>query len=154
MEHRAFLTNALLEAAGTDVWAPAELVVEVVESLTAQRSRLPGDGRGLQRPLWPGDDLAATHARRDPWNDARDDDDPEWYAIYLDLFGRMGRLTEPSYQAWCDLLTEQDKTEAGTAGFIDFMEARIFDREQRDRARKPGDSPGQGADLAEESHAS
>ena len=81
--------------------------------------------------------------RRDLWNDGRDDDDPEWYAIFLDVFGRMCTLTEPSYRRWHARLTEDDLADAGTAGFIGFMEARIHDRDERlfDEADADGDSP-------------
>lgn len=129
VEHRVFLPNALLEAAGSDAWAPAMLVLDVVASIVAQRSDIPVEGRGLHRPVWPGDDLGAERARRDPWNDACDEDDPEWYAIYLDMFGRMGTLTEASYRNWLALLTDEDLADPGTAGFIGFMEARMRDRQ-------------------------
>ena len=133
VEHQVFLPSALLEAAGADVWAPAMLVLDVVASLAAQRSPIPCEGRGLHRPVWPGDDLGAERARRDPWNDAREEDDPEWYAIYLDMFGRMGTLTEASYRRWLALLTKVALADPGTAGFIGFMEARMDDHRARQR---------------------
>jgi len=131
VEHRTFLPNALLEAAGSGVWAPAQLVLDVIASQTAQRTDIPHEGKGLQRPIWPGDGLGAGHARRDPWNDAREENDPEWYAIYLDTFGRMGTLTEPSYRSWVALLHDEDRRDQRTAGFITFMEARLDDHRLR-----------------------
>jgi hypothetical protein len=132
VEHRAFLPNALLQAAGTDAWAPAQLVVDVIESALAQRTSIPAEGSAVQRPVWPGDDLGAEQARRDPWHDPSDDDpESDWSAVYLDRFGRMATITESSFDAWLDLLTQQDKADPSTAGFIDFMTRCLLARGEK-----------------------
>jgi len=133
VENRVFIPNAVIEASKTDAWSSAQLVVGIVEKLITQNVRTPAGGSGLQRPTWPGDDLTSASRRREPWNDGRVDDDPDWYGIYLDMFGRMATLTEPSYRAWFDRLTLEDLEDSTTARFIAFMEARMHDRDERAR---------------------
>ena len=79
----------------------------------------------------PDDELGAAAARRDPWNDAREQDDPEWYAIYLDRLGRMSTLTEPSFVTWQGLLAPDDLPHVH--GFIDFFDRRRRDHVERTR---------------------
>lgn len=132
VEHRLFLTNAMLQAAGP-VWQQASFVAQLVARLSDQPGGSGTDDAAVQRPGWPGDELAIARARRQPWNDHRDDDDPEWYAIYLDTFERGSTLTEPSYRAWLQRLEPGDEQDPSTARFIAFMDARIQDRDERIR---------------------
>lgn len=131
VENRVFLPNALLRAAGEDVWASSRLVVAVLLNVIEHLDDHAARASALERPVWPADELAADHRRREPWNDGRPEDDPEWYAIYLDEFGRMGNLTEPSYRRWLRTLRDADRDSEPTAGFVRFMEARLSDRNIR-----------------------
>jgi hypothetical protein len=132
VENRLFVPNATLEAAIDDTWGAAQFVVAIIETLSNHRGIAPEGVCALQRPAWPGDDLTTTYRRRrDLWNDFRDEDDPEWYAIFLDVFGRTCTLTEPSYRRWYARLDNEDLAHDGTRGFISFMEARMHDRDER-----------------------
>jgi hypothetical protein len=132
VENRLFLPNAALESCRGDTWGAAEFVVSIVETVSNQRGSTPQGGPALLRPTWPGDDVTTAYRRRrDLWNDGREDDAPEWYAIFLDVFGRMCTLTEPSYRRWHARLKADDLADAGTAGFINFMQERMLDREER-----------------------
>lgn len=129
VEHRMFLSNALLEACGPG-WAPANLICELVTALARQPDEA-GVASAVLRPHWPGDDLAQVRVRREPWNDHRPDDDPEWYAVFLDMLGRMGTMTEPSYRVWQAQLTEEDRDDPRVTRFCSFMDARMADRNER-----------------------
>lgn len=143
VEHRLFLPLEVLRAAG-DLWAPANFVIEIVEALAATSTET-RDEPALLRPVWPGDDVGAGVARRDPWNDwvPEDDviaegdvgpeDDSEWRAVYVDRLGRMSTITEPSFVTWQALLEPEDLAHDHVHGFIAFFEREVRNRDEGGR---------------------
>jgi hypothetical protein len=132
LEYRLFLPAALL-AAVDDLFAPVAFVAACVRDVAARADATLMDrdppragGPVLGRAAWPGDDEAATAARRDPINDGLDPPDA---SIYLDLMGRACAITDASFTLWRSRLLPGDHEEV--AGFIRFCESCIVDRARR-----------------------
>ncbi|MCW2903369.1 MAG: hypothetical protein JWO67_5634 [Streptosporangiaceae bacterium] len=124
VEHRMFISNTLLRAAGspqTAHFAVSEFVTETAVQLRRSRITVEQETPALVRPAWPDDDRADVLARRDPFNDGIDNPD---VAIYLDLFGRGCGITQRSFELWESRLTDDDRTDPRVAGFTKFVRAR------------------------------
>ncbi|MDQ1499409.1 MAG: hypothetical protein QOI86_2749 [Actinomycetota bacterium] len=137
LEYRLFLPAALL-AAVDDLFAPVAFVGACVRDVAARadatltdRDPPPAAVPILERAAWPGDDEAATAARRDPINDGLDI--PE-ASIYLDMLGRACAITDASFALWRSRLVPGDHDEV--AGFIRFCESCIADRARRSGANR------------------
>ena len=130
LEHRLFLTNAVLIAAGLEPGGAGELICELVTDLgallsPALLSPATPDRSAVVRPVWPDDERAVMQARQTPWHEHRADGDPRWFAISLDRLGRMVTLTDPGYRAWRATLLPQDLKAPGVVGFTAFMKREI-----------------------------
>lgn len=136
VEHRLFLTNAALEAAGGEGAGAAELLCELVTDLalartpatvtmtaTATRAATgagPDRRPAVLRPVWPGDDLATTLARQTPFNAGGKLEDR--FVAILDRFGRPTHLTETSHQAWLATLLPADLDDPKVCWYLAIME--------------------------------
>ena len=127
VEHRLFLTNAVLLAAEVEDSGADQLICQRVRDLelTLTAGPAPLEGTAVLRPVWPDEDKAIAYARQDPWHEYRAEDDPRWFVISLDRFGRMVTLTDPTYRAWRASLLPSDLEVPGVAAFIAYLERQI-----------------------------
>ena len=128
VEHRLFLTNAVLLAAALEPGGAGELICQLVTDLGALLTGSPSsppERSALVRPVWPDEDKAIALARQTPWHERQAEADPRRFVVSLDRLGRMVTLTEPGYRAWRATLLPRDLKVAGVAGFIAFMEREI-----------------------------